>query len=322
MNNLQTEYNLVSVICTVYNQSLFIEAALLSVENQSINNWELIVIDDASTDDSWEAVQKFPFKFPEKTKLLRNETNIGICASFNRAFKLSKGNWIVDFSGDDVMASDRLQKQLGIVKNLPERFGVAYGYTQQIDENGKILPTIVPDIGKGQHGDLFSTLLSRYLLFSGSMLIRREIIEQLNGYDETLAYEDFDFWIRSSRICSYAFLPEIIHFQRIHKTNFSRKFEAFENSLDQSTYRVLRKAEKLVKNQNEEKALYERIRIELFGALRKRNYYTAKKYGTWLYKLKPSTVSKVFIYIVFTNKVILNPAINASRFFRNIIGAF
>jgi glycosyltransferase involved in cell wall biosynthesis len=113
----------VTVIALCYNHSAFLEEALDSIQHQTYPYIELIIVDDASTDDSVARIQQWIEK-NNKGTFIKNSENIGNCKSFNKAFKQSKGAFIIDFSLDDVMMHDKIEKQFLFFKNQPAEVGV------------------------------------------------------------------------------------------------------------------------------------------------------------------------------------------------------
>jgi hypothetical protein len=113
------------------------------------------------------------------------------------------------------------------------------------------------------------------------MMIRREVLEELNGYDETLAYEDFDFWVRSSRKYKYCFSDQPLVKKRMVKGSLSSRQYNRNSQILKSTLRVCLKAEKLNRNQAEDRALARRAAYECREALLSGNFRTALKFA-WL----------------------------------------
>ena len=156
---------LVSIIMPSYNTGKFIAESIASVAAQTYTDWELIIVDDASTDSTDEVVQRViqgeqkSVCHPERTlepqaigevegsnseeriRYLKNDRNRGAAYSRNRALREAKGKWIAFLDSDDIWAPDKLEKQIAFMtKN-----GYAFSYTryEEIDENGKPTGTIV-----------------------------------------------------------------------------------------------------------------------------------------------------------------------------------
>ncbi|MGB3469008.1 MAG: glycosyltransferase [Cyclobacteriaceae bacterium] len=254
---------LVSVICLCYNQAQFVEEAILSVLDQDYPHTELIVVDDFSTDGSREVIDRVAEKYPQ-IQVIKNEQNLGNCQAFNRGFQQSKGSYLIDLAADDLLVPTRISMGIHDLENREASYGVQYGEVTLVDANGKPIRNFY-EKGNLQpaSGDLYTRLITTFFISAPSMLIRRRVLEELGGYDESLAYEDFDFWIRSSRDYLYSFTPEVTVFKRIHSNNFSDKQQKFRNHLSMSTFKVCEKIYALSKSQEEYQALIKRCRYEI-----------------------------------------------------------
>ena len=123
---------LVSVIMPSYNTGAFIADSIRSVQAQTCPDWELIIVDDCSTDDTEEVVR--PFLSDRRIRLFRNERNFGAAVSRNRALREAKGRWIAFLDSDDLWAPEKLEKQTAFM----ESGGYAFSYTRyaEIDAEG------------------------------------------------------------------------------------------------------------------------------------------------------------------------------------------
>ena len=109
----------VSVIMAVYNGEKYLKPAIESILNQTVKNFEFIMIDDVSKEGSLEILKKFSKK-DKRIKILRNKINIGLAKSLNRAIKLSKGEFIARMDVDDISLSERLEFQLKFLNENPD----------------------------------------------------------------------------------------------------------------------------------------------------------------------------------------------------------
>ncbi|MEP2670408.1 MAG: glycosyltransferase [Cyclobacteriaceae bacterium] len=255
---------LVSVICLCYNHAPFVKEALQSVIDQTYPAVELIVVDDASTDNSAEVIKDF-FKRSSQVKFLQLEKNIGNCAAFNKGFELSNGTYIIDLAADDVLLPNRVEEGLKAFQNTDDKVGVQFSDAQLIDSEGnavgfhsdKYPHNTIPQ------GDIYRDVVERFFILSPTMLIKREVLELLNGYDEQLAYEDFDFWVRSSRHFEYLYIPKPLMKRRLLSQSMnSQQFVRGSEQL-RSTFVVCRKINELNESKEEKKALINRIRYEI-----------------------------------------------------------
>ncbi|MEI9918027.1 MAG: glycosyltransferase [Bacteroidota bacterium] len=258
---------LVSVICVCYNHQRFVREAIESVLNQSYKNIELIVVDDGSSDKSVEIIRSM------NVTLIDLKKNQGYCKAFNAGWRACKGEYIIDLAGDDELTPDRVKIGVEEFSKHDETFGVQFG--DAIYSDNKIHSQRFPN---PPEGDIYIDLIKRYFICTPSMMSRRSVLTMLNGYDESLAYEDFDFWIRSSRHFKYFYTPEILIKKRIVKGSLSEKQFEKGNVQQLSTYKVVEKIKTLNKSKEEKAALRERLWYELRHAILRTEFSLAAKY--------------------------------------------
>ncbi|MFC5408737.1 glycosyltransferase [Larkinella bovis] len=256
---------LVSVICTSYNHERFISASLQSVLNQTYPAIELIVIDNNSTDQSVARVEEFRQKQPE-IQLIRNTENVGICRAFNQGLKRAKGRYVIDLSADDLLHPERIARQVAGFERLPGDYAVIFGNAAFIDEKGRLTGYHYPISPAGQatvnvpSGWVFKEILASYFVATPTMMMRKDVLESLGGYDESLSYEDFDFWVRTARHYRYYYQDEVLTSKRIVRQSLSSQFDTANNPLLESTLKVCYKAFDQCQTADEYAALANRIR--------------------------------------------------------------
>lgn len=292
---------LVSVICLCYNHEQFVRQALQSVVSQTYSNIQMIIVDDRSTDGSRGIIEEFVEQYSNSIYLPLPK-NAGNCVAFNQGLALAKGEFIIDFSTDDVMLPDRVEKQIKFFLRLDQSYGVVFTDAEYIDVSGKNLKTHYNHllskkiIKKIPEGWIFRDVLRKYFICSPTMMFRKEVIDQLKGYDENLVYEDFDFWIRSSQIWKYAYLNEITtQVRRTGKSMSSGWYEQGDRQLH-STYLVCRKAISLCKDKEDTSALLFRVRYEFRQGIFSENENEAKLFG----KLEKEISEHNFQYYFFS----------------------
>lgn len=133
-----TDYELVSIIMPSYNTAAYIKESIESVIGQTYTNWELIIVDDCSGDDTDEVVAQFN---DERIRYLKNEKNSGAAVSRNRALKEARGRWIAFLDSDDLWYPQKLEKQIKFMKE--NNYAFSYTDYEEIDEksqrNGKVI---------------------------------------------------------------------------------------------------------------------------------------------------------------------------------------
>lgn len=259
---------LVTVICLCYNQHRFVEEAIHSVLNQSYKNIQLIVVDDASTDASAQKISDIVVKNPGII-FVPLQKNFGNCKAFNQGLALAQGEFIIDFAADDILLPNRVAKGVAHFQSASEQHGVQFSDAAVIDEQGRLLGLHSDRFTHAvPQGSIYKNLISMYFINGPSMMVRRKVFDVLGGYDETLAYEDFDFWIRSSRQFDYIYIPEVLVKTRIVKGSMVQ--QQFKRSSDQrkSTLEVCRKILNLNRNNEEKQHLENRILYELRVSLK------------------------------------------------------
>ena len=126
------EKPLVSIVCLCYNHAAYVEEALKSVFGQTYPNLQVIIVDDASTDNSIEVIRRTLTQHPH-IQLLALPQNMGNCKAFNQGLRLATGEYIVDFATDDVMLPERIEKQLQLFSQLDSSYGVVFTDANYID---------------------------------------------------------------------------------------------------------------------------------------------------------------------------------------------
>lgn len=273
------ELPLVSVICLCYNHERFVEDAIRSVLNQTHKNIQLIVVDDASTDNSVNVIRNFVGSNPA-VKFLALSENAGNCKAFNRGLALAKGSFIIDLAADDGLLPNRVEVGVQELQERGERFGVHFSDAEIIDAYGAHLYNhsdrfphkTIPQ------GDVYKQVIARYFICPPTVMFTRQVAEVLGGYDETLSYEDFDFWVRSSRAFQYVYSPEILVRKRVFKSSLGTKQFKLFSPHSKSTLMVCEKILRLNNTAEEQAALHKRIRYEIGLNLRLLNWITAMKF--------------------------------------------
>jgi len=274
----------VSVICLCYNHHAFIREAIESVLSQTYSNLQVILVDDASTDGSTSLIKEFS-KHHSHLQTLFLADNVGNCKAFNQGLRLATGDFVIDFSTDDVMMPDRIQKQVDFFESQSEQVGVVFTDAVYITENGKLFRNHYDYlfdkklIAHVPSGDVFREVLTTYFICSPTMMVRKKVMDKLSGYDETLAYEDFDFWVRASREFEFAFLNEKT--TRVRKSGGSMSVGWYEKDDLQlhSTFLVCQKAEKLCRDESDRNALRWRVGYEYKQAVFSQNKVESKLFA-------------------------------------------
>jgi glycosyltransferase involved in cell wall biosynthesis len=270
---------LVTIICLCYNHEAYVVESLNSIINQSYPSIELIIVDDCSTDTSKAIITTWLEKNPD-ILFIANETNLGNTKSFNKALKYAKGEYVIDLATDDILLPNCVALQIDAFKNSGyKNLGVVYGNVELIAENGILDSYYFPvnnqkkTIENRITGDIYLSVISGgNSICSVSAMIKKTVLDQLQGYDETLAYEDLDFWIRASRLYEFDFIDDPLIQKRtvINSlgSDFFKKNDARARKINYSTYLILKKGIALNQTRAEDLAIQKRVHHEIMHTLR------------------------------------------------------
>lgn len=305
-------YPLVSIICLNYNQGNFLADALNSVLEQTYRNFELLIVDDGSTDDSEEIIKHYKRLHPE-IEIFLLEENIGNCKAFNIALKAASGKYIIDLAADDILFPQRVELQVKEFEKLDNEYTMCFTGAVHIDESGKVTHNQYKRSESGAlkekvpSGDVYKDVLERYFISTPTMMMRTSHLIEMGGYDESLNYEDFDYWVRFSRKYKFHFLDKILTAKRKVPLSHNFKFEKIGyDKHHKSTLEVCKKAYKLNTTREEHKALSKRIKYELRQAYFTRNYDVALGYSKLLKKIGDFTTPDMLIATLAKRKVNLS----------------
>lgn len=220
---------LVSIILPNYNNAKYVGEAIESVLSQTYTNWELIVIDDGSTDNSVEIIQKYAAQ-DERIKWLINATNKGVSASRNEGLKRYRGEFICFLDSDDVFLPNKLTDQVAC---LQQNENIDLVYSDQLvgDEKLSIIRKneyFIPSI------DLREFMAIRNLFSTLCVLLRRKLVEQVGYFDTQLAGgEDWDYWIRCSEKTPFIHLRTDTAIYRQHAAQSHKNIDKMKAAREQ-----------------------------------------------------------------------------------------
>lgn len=233
------------------------------------------LLDDHSTDGSREIIQELQRENPSLHIYLSPE-NIGHNRLFNKFLGEYRGDALIDLAADDILLPGRVAAGVEALSMNPA-CGVHFTNAELIDEAGQHAGWHYPvdDDGKSivpvPTGDVFSELVSRYFINPVTMMMRKSVLDELDGFDESLSYEDFDFWVRSSRCHPYCYTDKVLVRRRIHPESFSRQQYRFGSIQMRDTFRVCQKLKGMLHTPAEQRAFHLRLGYEMRQCLRKGN---------------------------------------------------
>src|ERR1700741_216548 len=212
---------LVSVLMPAYNAAAFIGEAISSILDQSYTNFELIIINDGSTDSTENEIALFE---DERIHYFKNEKNIGLIASLNNGIDLCKGEFIVRMDADDICIFERIEKQVQFMQQNP---GVAVAgswyYAFTLADGVEVTGKKDPDILK-------STLIFNTPLCHPATIIRKSILDKYKlRYDPEYRHlEDYELWMRISKYAQLSNVQEFLFRYRSHDTQISVQHNQYQ----------------------------------------------------------------------------------------------
>jgi glycosyltransferase involved in cell wall biosynthesis len=212
----------VSVIIPTHNRADFLRGALTSVLNQTYQDFETIVVDDASTDDTATVVASFN---DERIRFLQHKANKGGSASRNTGILASKCDYIAFLDDDDEWLPDKLRRQMEILVASPPEVGGVYTGCLDVDKaRGKVIRQRIPT----KRGDLSRELLTENCIGgTSSMLLKKVCLQRVGLFDESLPRsQDYDLWIRISREFLFECIQEPLFIYHVHGRKISTDLRA------------------------------------------------------------------------------------------------
>jgi glycosyltransferase involved in cell wall biosynthesis len=220
---------LISIIIPVYNGEQTIQETIESLLDQTYTHWELIIINDGSSDRTLEILAEILTQHPQVAHKIISYPQTGVCASRNRGASLAQGEFLAFLDADDLWSPDKLAQQLQSLLNfgVPGKIAkaaIAYSWTDYINEAGEFL---YPGSHTRHQGDVYQQLLLGNFLENGSnALIYAPVFHEVGGFDESLVGgEEWDLFIRIARRYEFAVVPEVQVFYRLSNQSSSASLD-------------------------------------------------------------------------------------------------
>jgi glycosyltransferase involved in cell wall biosynthesis len=226
---------MISVVIPTYNASRFIESAIQSVLNQTYRNFEVIIVDDCSSDDTAEKL----LKYRDRIQYLRHEKNQGAAVARNTGVEKCRGEMVAFLDGDDKWVPEKLETFAEAFSRNPEalfgfsdfsRFEWADGLFFA-NSNSQIYPMIYEAVRDKKYLDLkyfiipgkdmFTLLLRGYPIYPSAIVVRKKIFNMIGMWRKVRTNEDFDFGLRSCRITDFLYIDESLAMVGRHDANLT-----------------------------------------------------------------------------------------------------
>ncbi len=200
----------VSVVIPTYNRLSLLTQTVESVRSQTFQDFEIIVVDDGSTDDTWNWLSRQP------DIRAFTHTNQGIAASRNVGIAEARAPWVALLDHDDLWLSDKLKLQMGFIAENPHIAMVAARHVRM----GRRIRN--PRRVQWKSGDLFAAVYAESFIHTSSVIIRKDVLQSIGGFDPRYRFADeFDVWLKIARDYPIAYLDKPLVLIRFYEANTS-----------------------------------------------------------------------------------------------------
>jgi len=218
---IQKNAIIVSVVIPTYNHGQYLGHALQSVLDQTYSNFEIIVIDNYSTDNTKEVIDSFN---DSRINYLKIHNNGVIAASRNLGIQTSKGEWIAFLDSDDYWSPLKLQECFEVIT---DNVDFVYHDLEVISSKKKLFKTTITKSRQVTCPVTLDLLINGNGIVNSSVVVRKNLLVKINGINESsemIAAEDYNTWLRISQLSeNFIFIPKVLGFYLVHKDSTSKK---------------------------------------------------------------------------------------------------
>lgn len=214
----------ISIVTASYNYQDYIKETIQSVLDQTYNDWELIIVDDCSTDRSVDVIKSFN---DERIKLFINEKNLGLAQTVKRGVECATGDWIVFLESDDLITSDNIEKKVEIIKKYPDLNLIFndcefFGDTERIKkvENDLQKTRKILKYKKYPAKMFYNFYLSNKIFTFSSVMVKRDDLLNVNFETPIDMLLDWWLWIQLSYLGKFYYIPEKLTKWRLHMDSY------------------------------------------------------------------------------------------------------
>jgi len=211
----------VSVIIPTYNRAKLLPAAIQSALDQTFQDLEIIVVDDASPDNTADVVAGFK---DSRIRYVRHSANKGEAGTRNTGLRHVSGDFIAFLDDDDLWLPEKLEKQMRLLESSPPRVGAVYcGFTRVERSTGNVIGETKPE----KRGDIFRDMVLENCVVGGgsTVLLRKRCLGEVGEFDEEIPFgPDYDMWIRVSQKFQFDFINEPLMIYHEHTDRMSTNY--------------------------------------------------------------------------------------------------
>ncbi|MCK5285790.1 MAG: glycosyltransferase [Candidatus Pacebacteria bacterium] len=226
--NVKNKKPKITVLMPVYNGEKYLEESIKSILNQTFTDFEFLIINDASTDESKNIINSFN---DPRIKLVENEENIGLTKSLNKGLILAQGEYVARMDDDDISLPKRFQIQVNLMNKNP-KIGVVGTWAKVIGESNKKYIKTYSNFEKIKALSIFKNIL-----IHPSVMMRKNILDKYDlKYNEELTHsQDYDLWARLMLYSPITNIKKILILYRIHKENESHLYTKIQTQNSNKT---------------------------------------------------------------------------------------
>jgi glycosyltransferase involved in cell wall biosynthesis len=267
---------MVSIFVTSYNHSKYILETLESIRNQTYTNFELILVDDFSKDDSVEIIDNWIEKNNIKCTFIKHKVNIGICKTLNEILKIIKGKYLAGCASDDIWLPNKLEKHVKALEQSDERIILIFSDALLINSEGELYQNRFIAYNKTylslKSGNFYNELIEGNFIPAMSVVYKTELLKKFGTWDENLSFEDYDMWLRLAKQYNFLYDAEPTVKYRLHETNLSKTLDSWFRSgfliylkhldNDRINYLCIKSLKDLYKENNKDLRYYSNLYFE------------------------------------------------------------
>ena len=218
---------LVTIGAINYNNTSYVLETLNSILAQTYSQIELIVVDDASTDDSLYKIKKWLRNYPHRYKLIVHSENQGVHEAYESVIKNASGEFISFIATDDLFEPEKIKQQVHAFQNLEDSYGVVYGDLVEINEYGQVTSAPYFEIHSSKkknwqipHGDIFKNVTKEFLIYVQTTLIRTSLLQSFSFNYKALS-EDWQLILFLARHTRFYGVNDVVTKYRRHELSLS-----------------------------------------------------------------------------------------------------
>lgn len=210
--NAQAKNPLVSIVIPTYNRAGLVARAVHSVLLQSYDDFEVIIVDDASTDNTPDLINALQGTDP-RIRYIRHEINRGAQVARNTGIHAARGKYVAFLDSDNEWFPEKLHKQMELFSNTDNALGAVYCAYHKVSDAGNILNAYIPRY----RGSVYKQALAEWITDTSTLVVRKDVLEKIHGFNEDIrTYQEWELCIRLARGCEFDFVPECLSLYHDH----------------------------------------------------------------------------------------------------------